>query len=134
MKWSKLLPENFYFYAGDSPDGTLVIITPVSYFHEYECVYDQHLEIESLLPDCMSEEMECMFHSFKSAEETRQELLKRNFKENEKFTKFCKESFEEGDSFLEMANISDTNWLSAPLTEEELKAVNEVDPEKAKPW
>lgn len=124
--------KDYYFHVGPSPEGVTVIITPTSYFDEIGCIDDQHCEIEELLPEWISEEMECMFLSSKSPEETRQELLNRNFIENLEFTDFCKNAFEVGNQILDCPEVLDINWLHAPLTETELKAVN--DPDKGETW
>ncbi len=126
------IAKDYYFHVGPSPEGVTVIITPASYFNEIGCIADQHCEIENLLPDWISEEMESMFLSSKSSEETRQELLNRNFSESSEFTSFCKEAFEAGDQILNSKEVLDINWLHQPLTKEELKAVNSDEP--GEPW
>lgn len=107
VKYSKLEPKDFYFCVGVDPDlkmmveegmygedevsTTLVIIVPTTFWHSNGHVYDQHLNIDHLIPDYMSECMESHFESSRSPAETRDDLLLLGFKESEKFTMFCRE-------------------------------------------
>jgi len=138
MKWSKELPENFYFYVGATLDGVCAVICPASFFDEYGCVFDQYLQIESLLPDILTENIECMFDSIESVEETRKVLLKRNFTENKEFNRFCASIFEplysNGTDVPDLETASDINWLSSPLTKEEQAIIDHADDEQGKPW
>ncbi len=107
VKYSKLQPKDFYFCVGIEPDLkfmveegmyekdevnlTLVVIVPISFWNDNGYVYDQHLNIDHILPNHMGECMESHFESGKSVAETRDELLALGFQENEMFTKFMRE-------------------------------------------
>ncbi len=89
---SKAKPEDFYFYAARDMYGDIsVIINPIKYWNERGYVYDQHLSIYHILPDYMSEVQESHFGTNKSLRKTRADLRALGFKENEAFSKFCKE-------------------------------------------
>lgn len=90
-------PDQYYFYAGPSIDPnekdlgieTWVVMCPINFFEEHGYVYDQHLNIDSIIPDYMGEEAEAMFSSDKSPENTRRDLLALGFKESTEFTAWC---------------------------------------------
>jgi hypothetical protein len=106
VKYSKLQPKDFYFCVGKDPDlcsmvasgmygedevsTTLVVIVPIEFWKDNHYVYDQHLSIENIIPDYMSECMESHFESSKSVEETRNDLLSLGFKELDEFTQFTR--------------------------------------------
>ena len=96
-------------------------------------MYDQHLGIQKLLPDYLHEDMECMFFSNKSVEETRKDLLSKSFVELNEFSEFCDSAFEVVDEILE-AYPETSTWLTDPLTTEELEAVKSAETDPGEPW
>lgn len=86
-------PEDFYFYAAYSYDWetNVIIISPIAYWNERHCVYDQHLGIYNILPEEMGECNEAMFDTSLSIEEITTKLRERGFKESESFSKWCQQ-------------------------------------------
>jgi hypothetical protein len=137
MSWFKNNPEasakDIYFHVRETPDGICALLCPIKFFTKEGCMYDQHLGISELLPAYLHEDMECMFFSNKSVEETRQDLISKNFVELNEFSEFCDSAFEVVDEILNGYPELDT-WLTDPLTQEELDAIAKADTEPGIPW
>ncbi len=137
MSWFKKNPEasakDIYFHVRETPDGVCALLCPIDYFTEAGCMYDQHLGIQKLLPDYLHEDMECMFFSNKSIDETRQDLLSKNFLELNEYSEFCDSAFEVVDEIMNGYPELDT-WLTDPLTSEELESVKKAETEQGEPW
>ncbi len=138
MSWSKKYPdckaEDFYFHVRETEDGVCALLCPLVYFHKAGCMYDQHLMIQKLLPEYLREDMECMFFSNKSVQETREDLLAKGFVELEEYSDFCDSAFEVVDEILKAYPETGDTWLTDPLTPEETEAINKADDEEGIPW
>ena len=58
--WKNVAGKDFYFALDDGEDGPYVVITPREYFDQEGCWYDQHLDIDHIIPGylcCLQEGM-----------------------------------------------------------------------------
>lgn len=90
--------KDFYFHMGPCEfDGSLqIFFCPKEYFIYYGYAYDQHLEMEPIIPSYLYCEME-MTYSINNVDENtvRQDLLNLGFESNEKFNEFMDHPHEE---------------------------------------
>jgi hypothetical protein len=137
MSWFKKNPQasakDIYFHVVSTPDGVCALLCPINFFTKEGCMYDQHLGIESLLPEYLHEDMECLFFSNKTIEETRQDLLAKNFVELNEYSEFCDLAFDVVGEIMNGYPELDT-WLTDPLTNEELECIKKADTEQGEPW
>lgn len=89
-------PTDFYIdvRAAEPYSMTTIFIVPKAYFSKHGYQYDQHINIESILPNDFGEDMECCYSSDRDVEEVKNDLLARGFEENNDFTKMIAENFE----------------------------------------
>jgi hypothetical protein len=93
----KSSPSDFYFAVrGDMEivDVTMVALVPKVYFHKHGCMWDQHISVESILPDDLFEAMESVWETERDAEDVRKDLLARGFEENDKFNQLMSEYYD----------------------------------------
>ncbi len=87
------MSKNYCFHVTGTPDGTLALIAPTDYFITHGCLPDRFLNIKNLIPEYLSEDLECMFFSSKSVEQTKKDLLAKGFIELKEFSKVCEAAF-----------------------------------------
>lgn len=83
--------SDFIFNVQDIDGMTTIAIVPKEYFKEEGHMWDQHLPIDHLLPDDMSEEMECTWSSERDVDSVRKDMLQRGFEEDPEFDAFLKD-------------------------------------------
>jgi single-stranded DNA-specific DHH superfamily exonuclease len=92
-------PSEYYFavveavdnYAEEYNLGSYIFIVRIDFWNKNRRLDDRHLNIDDLLPEEISEDMESLFSSSDSIEESRKKMLERGFKENEEFSKFVED-------------------------------------------
>lgn len=103
-EYKKLCEESkssdFYFYVYDESfeyddtddnqdDVAYVAIIPKAYFHANNCMWDQSMFLDHLLPNGYCECMEGVWDVECSKEFARKQMLDSGFEENKKFTEMC---------------------------------------------
>jgi hypothetical protein len=79
-------PSDFYFDLLDDNGITIINLSPKLFFDKNECMFDQPMYLEHILPDDFGDEMENVWSSERSIDEVRKDLLERGFMEEPKLT------------------------------------------------
>ena len=82
----KSKPSDFYFYAKNSTDVsgevfTDIVITPKAFYDKSGHFWDQHMNIEHILPDDFENLMEGIWSSERTIKEIKQDMIARGFEE-----------------------------------------------------
>ena len=90
----KSKPSDFYFAVNkfmdfcagedeDARDGyTYIAIVPKVYFNKENCMWDQSMYLDHILPDDFNEAMESIWECERSIEDARKVLIEMGFEEN----------------------------------------------------
>lgn len=87
-------PGDFYFDVRACDDYTTVSITPKAFFDKNGHCWDQHIDLDHILPSDLEEAMECIWTTDRTADEVKQELSSLGFLSSLDFSSYLSENDE----------------------------------------
>jgi hypothetical protein len=92
--------KDYYFHVssgkemGDDEAFAWLTIVPKAYYDKHQCLFDQSMPIDHLLPEDCTEEMESVWASEMPAKDLRQEMLFRGFQESKALAEDCRQAYD----------------------------------------
>lgn len=93
--WQATKADEYYFSVMNLDGETNVYIVPIDYFNSEKCMWDQSMNLEHILPDYMSESMECVWVADKNGDMTqvKDDMLARGFVPSKKLDRYVVDTY-----------------------------------------